>query len=233
MNVQRYARQLSLPGFGPQGQQRLQEGKILVIGAGGLGSSVIFYLAAAGVGHITIADGDRVSLSNLQRQIIHTTNGIGELKVLSARQRALALNPQCDIEVIPEFLSPESLREIAVNYDFVIDATDSLEGKFFINDICARLNVPCCYGAIQGYQGQLMTTLPGHASLGDLFDEPPALISEPVGPLGVVAGIIGTLQAAEAIKFLAQIGELLTDTLLTYNSLTCSFRKIKVGNKAN
>lgn len=228
-DASRYSRQIALPDFGTAGQQRLTDARVLIIGAGGLGSPAALYLAAAGVGHIYIADGDCVEVSNLQRQIAHTTSREDTPKALSAREAMLALNP--DIEVIPlvEFITPERLDELIrdIRPDFVIDTTDSFDAKFFINDVCVASCIPCSYGAIFRYEGQLTTWIPGAPTLRDLFPEIPAPEkTQPIGPLGVVPGIIGTLQATEAIKYLTGIGELLTGTLLYVDLLTMNFNRI-------
>lgn len=225
----RYSRQTSLPDFGMEGQRRLTDARVLVIGAGGLGSPAALYLAAAGVGHIYIADGDNVEVSNLQRQIIHTTARENTPKALSARTAMLELNPDIEVTALVEFITPERLAELIrdIRPDFVIDATDSFDAKFFINDVCVAAGTPCSYGAIFRYEGQLTTWIPGSPTLRDLFPSVPVPEkTTPIGPLGVVPGIIGTLQAAEAIKHITGIGCLLTGTLLYFNILTMDFNRI-------
>lgn len=228
---ERYARQLALEDFGHRGQQRLRSGSVLVIGAGALGSPAIMYLAAAGVGRIGIADGDRLDLSNMQRQVIHATASVGRLKAESAAERALAINPNIRVEAIPRFLTPGNMEQEISGHDFVIDATDSLEAKFFINDACVRLGVPCCYGGVMRYAGQLMTMLPGSPCLRCLFPEMPEPDTAPRGPLGVVPGVIGALQAAEAMKYLARLGEPLAGRLLTFDALTMQFHTLRVPRR--
>lgn len=223
---ERYARQIILPDFGEEGQMKLKRGSVLIIGAGGLGSPVALYLAAAGVGRLGIVDGDCADLSNLQRQVIHDTPSVGMPKVESAARRISALNPEICVEPHNLFLTPENIDEIIAAYDFVIDATDSLTGKFMINDACVHAAKPLCHGAIFRYQGHLTTILPGSPCYRCLFQSLPEA-GQPLGPLGVVAGVIGMLQATEAIKYLAGIGTLLTGTLLTYNALDTSFAKIR------
>ena len=227
---ERYARHLSLPGFGQEAQEKLKQGSVLVIGAGGLGSPALLYLAAAGVGRIGIADGDTVSISNLQRQIAHDTSWEGKSKVESAASRLRALNPEITIEEYPEFLDKEMLREVIARYDFVIEATDSLENKFVTDDVCSTLGKPYNHGAIFQYEGHTMTVLPGSAGLRDLFPDGPDAVSkgEPMGPLGVVPGVLGTLQAAEAIKYLSGVGELLVNRLLCFNLRTMEFYTVSV-----
>ncbi len=229
-DMRRYARHLSLPGFGEEGQLRLKNGSVLVIGAGGLGSPVALYLAAAGVGRIGIADGDSVDISNLQRQVIHRTADIGRPKVLSAAEKMTAVNPALQVDVIDSFVTARTLPQLIDGYDFVIDATDSLGIKFLVDDVCTAVAKPYSHGAIWRYEGQTMTVVPGSATYRQLFPDPPQAVadSQPEGPLGIVPGIIGTIQAAEAIKYIAGIGELLTDRLLRFNALTMKFSKIRL-----
>lgn len=224
----RYMRQTSMPGFGIEGQLRLKQSSVLVIGAGGLGSPVLMYLAAAGVGHIGIADGDCVDLSNLQRQIIHTTRRIGMPKTESAAAALREINPNVRLTLHNEFLTPETIAEIIAPYDFIVDATDSFDAKFMINDACVNASKPYSHGGISQYYGQLLTWTPGHACYRCLFDSAPEFVG-PVGPLGVLPGVIGTLQATEAIKYLTSTGELLTDTLLIFDALAMTFRRISLA----
>lgn len=226
--LDRYARHIALPDFGTECQERLKNSSVLIIGAGGLGSPIALYLAAAGVGRIGIVDGDCVEATNLQRQIIHTTPEIGVAKVESARRKLLALNPHCEVEAIQMFVDAATLPRLVDDYDFVIDATDSFRIKFLINDVCVAAGKPYCHGAIWRYQGQLMTVLPGTPCYRCLFDSMPEPAGPPAGPLGVLPGVIGTLQATEAIKYLAGIGTLLTGTLLRFDALSMEFERIEV-----
>lgn len=225
---QRYARHINLPGFGPEAQMKLKQSSVIIIGAGGLGSPIALYLAAAGIGTIAIADGDNIELSNLQRQIIHTTTEIGTPKAESAARKMGALNPGVKVITIKEYLTPQNIDDTLRPYQFVIDATDSLETKFLIDEACHRLHKPYNHGAIFRYEGQTMTILPGTARLIDLFPDGPQAVtkSETRGPLGVVPGILGTIQATEAIKHLTSIGTLLTNRLLRFNLLTMDFNII-------
>lgn len=228
----RYKRHLLLPEIGPKGQLRLKSARVLVIGAGGLGAPVLFYLAAAGVGVIGIVDGDKVDRSNLQRQIIHATRDVNRYKVESAKEKINALNPNVDVHIYPVYMTECNAPEIIEQYDFVIDATDSFKAKFLVNDVCVAHRKPYNHGAIYRYQGQTMTVLPGTACYRCLFDAMPEM-TEVAGPLGVVSGIIGTLQATEAIKYITGIGELLTDKLLTFDSLTMQFNTFKISPNPN
>ena len=228
---QRYARQLDLPGFGTAAQERLRKGRVFVVGCGGLGSPALAYLAAAGVGTIGFADGDIVDLSNLQRQILHSTSDIGRPKVQSAEAHLRALNPHVTLQPRSARLTAETARDVLSPYDFVIDATDSFASKALVADTCALLGKPYVIGAIDAFSGQLLTVLPGRtACLRCVFPEtpPPA---PPAGPLGGIPGVIGSLQAVEAIKRLTGIGTLHTDALLVYDGLTATFRSIKAARR--
>ncbi len=226
----RYARHLTLPGFGPEGQQKLAESSVLIIGAGGLGSPIALYLAAAGIGHITIADGDNLDISNLQRQVIHRTADIGRPKAISAAEKMRALNPEIEVTPIASFITDGEIDSIISHHDFIIDATDSLDMKFAVDQACLRTNKPYSHGAIFQYEGQTMTVLPTTARFSDLFPDGPTAIerSAPRGPLGVVPGILGTIQATEAIKYLIGIGDLITDRLLRFDVLSMRFTSIRL-----
>lgn len=225
----RYARHLSLPEIGPEGQARLQSGRVLVIGAGGLGSPAAFYLAAAGVGTIGLADGDTVEISNLQRQILHTTAAVGQRKVASAAERLKALNPHTEVRAYPQRLTAENAAALLAPYDFVIDATDNFASKFLIADVCHRAGKANSHAGILEFRGQTMTVHPGRsACYRCVFETPPEEVAGgmPRGPMGVVPGVIGTLQATEAIKHLLGIGTPLTDCLLVYDALALTFRRV-------
>lgn len=231
---ERYHRHLMLPEVGPEGQERLRESRVLVIGVGGLGSPAALYMAAAGIGTIGIADGDRVELSNLQRQVIHDSASVGQPKTASAAKRLQAINPACHIEQIPVMLDQTNLPGLLQRYDFVLDATDTLAAKFMINDICVSQGVPFSHGGILRFQGQTMTVLPGVSPCYRcLFDELPPeedrQACERDGVFGLLPGVIGTLQAAEAVKFLLGIGSLLTGRLLTFDLLGMRFREVPVA----
>ncbi|MDD3293821.1 MAG: HesA/MoeB/ThiF family protein, partial [Geobacteraceae bacterium] len=231
---ERYSRQILLDEIGPEGQERLLHAKVLIIGAGGLGSPAAFYLAAAGVGTIGIADGDQVELSNLQRQILHGTSDIGRPKVYSAREKMASINPE--IIVLPHHspVTGKNIGNMIETYDFVVDATDNFPSRFLINDTCVRLGIPYSHGGVLRFLGQAITVLP-HSSpcYRCIFPEPPpdevASACCHDGILGVVPGIIGAIQAAEAIKYLTGIGELLTGRLLTFDALRMRFREVPVS----
>ena len=229
----RYNRHLILQGIGPEGQEKLLRARVLLVGAGGLGSPVALYLAAAGVGTLGIADGDVVSLTNLQRQIIHRTQDVGREKVESAERAIHDLNPDVKVLKYNEYLTEDTIREVVRDYDFVIDGTDNFSIKYLINDACVMEGKPFCMGGISRFTGQLMTYLPGTSCYRCIFPEPPARedveTCAMTGVLGSIAGICGTLQATEAIKYLTGAGELLTDTLLTFDALTMQFNRFTFG----
>ena len=235
--LERYSRNILLKEIGIRGQQKLLSSKILVIGTGGLSSAATLYLAAAGVGTIGIADKDKVELSNLNRQIIHNTYRIGQLKTESAKQTINELNPDIKINLYNE-ISTQNINKIISQYDFIIDATDNFETKFLINDACVKEEKPFSHAGIVGFQGQLMTYVPNKGCCYRcVFKEPPkqecVSSCSKDGVLGAAVGIIGSLQAIEAIKYILNIGELLTGQLLTYNALTCEFRKVKLPQPDN
>lgn len=229
--VKRYLRHIDLEGVGPSGQRKLKEASVCVVGAGGLGSPVLLYLAAAGVGRLGIVDGDNVDLSNLQRQIIHSTSSIGTPKTESARQRIAEVNPHVSVECHNSFLTPDNASDILSKYDFIIEATDHFESKYLINDTCSKLNKPFSIGGVQQYRGQTITCIPGSRTYRDLFpnaeDNAECHSCAILGILGVVPGIIGTIQATEAIKYILNLGQLLTNRLLVFDARSMSFNVLE------
>lgn len=227
---QRYARHIALPEIGEEGQEKLLKGMVLVIGAGGLGSPAAFYLAAAGIGTLGIMDGDTVDLSNLQRQILHTTASLGKAKTASALERLEALDPAITIEAYPFRFTEENAPDILRKYDFVIDATDNFASKFLIARACHAAGKPYSHAGIRNFYGQTMTVIPGStACYHCVFEEEEAPQGGiPEGPLGALPGVIGSIQAAEAIKHIAGIGTPLTNAVLTCDLLTMTFRKTPV-----
>jgi sulfur-carrier protein adenylyltransferase/sulfurtransferase len=221
----RYQRHLSLAGFGPAGQEKLKRGSVLVIGAGGLGCPALLYLAAAGVGRIVIVDSDRVDVSNLQRQVLYTGADEGELKAKAAARRLQALNPHVVIEAHAERFTRDNALALVRSVDVVLDGSDNFGTRYLVNDACVLADRPFVYGAIQGFEGQLSVfNWHGGPTYRCLFAEPP----EPgtvqncaeAGVLGVLPGLIGTAQASEVIKLLAEIGEPLSGRLLLWDALT-------------
>jgi molybdopterin/thiamine biosynthesis adenylyltransferase len=234
--LDRYSRHIILKEVGVKGQKRIMESKVLIIGAGGLGAPAAMYLAAAGVGTIGIADADRVELSNLQRQIIHTTADLGKPKVESARETMNAMNPDPTVVAYREWINASNITDIIrdKDYDFIIDGTDNFPIKFLINDACVMLGKPFSHAGIIRFQGQLMTYIPGKGPCYRcVFREPPppdaVLTCRQAGVLGVLGGVIGTLQATEALKFLLGMEGTLNGYLLTYNALAMEFRKVKLA----
>ncbi|MFZ4396979.1 MAG: HesA/MoeB/ThiF family protein [Kiritimatiellia bacterium] len=228
---ERYARHLALPEIVEQGQERLRDGSVLVVGAGGLGSPAALYLAAAGVGTLGIADADVVEISNLQRQLLHHTPDVGRPKVASAVEKLQALNPHVTVRAHCERLTSANAERILADYSFVVDATDNFASKFLIADACHRAQKPYSHAGILRFLGQTMTVLPGvTACYRCVFDSPPDESSgvRPQGPLGVVPGVIGAIQATEVIKYLLGIGDPLTNTLLVYKALEMTFRRVPV-----
>lgn len=223
----RYNRHIILDGFGTEGQERLLASKVLIVGAGGLGSPCALYLAAAGVGSIGIADADIVSVSNLQRQVIHFSDDAGQPKVDSASRKMQRINPEVRVETYTDFITAENAEHIFSRYDFIIDCTDSFASKYMINDACVLLGKPFCIAGIVRYSGQIMTHVPGSACYRCLFPEPPhenqVETCAMVGVLGSAVGTIGTLQATEAIKYITGTGTLLTNAILTYDALGAQF----------
>jgi len=232
--IERYSRHIILEQVGGAGQEKLLASKVLIIGAGGLGAPAGLYLAAAGVGTIGIVDGDNVDLSNLQRQIIHHTTDVSTKKIDSAKNKILAINPDIKVDTYHQWAMAENIREIIRDYDFVIDGTDNFGAKFLVNDACYFEKVPFSHAGILRFDGQLLTVRPGKSTCYRcIFDAPPPANAVPscsqAGVLGVLAGVIGSLQATETIKYLLGIGDLLIDTLLTYNALTMNFRKVPLN----
>lgn len=237
--LDRYSRHIILKEVGVKGQKKLLNSKILVIGTGGLGAPAAMFLAAAGVGTIGLVDYDVVELSNLQRQIIHYTQDVGKPKVISGQETINLMNPDVKVIAYREWVSAQNIIDIIKDqdYDFIIDGTDNFPAKFLINDACVLLNKPFSHAGIIRFQGQTMTYVPGQGPCYRcVFHNPPPPDAVPTckqaGVLGVMGGIIGTIQATEAIKYILGIGQLLSGHLLTYDALTMEFRKIKLSHNS-
>ncbi|MDR1915070.1 MAG: HesA/MoeB/ThiF family protein [Synergistaceae bacterium] len=231
--MERYSRHIILKEIGVKGQRRLMDGSVLIVGAGGLGAPAALYLAAAGVGRIGIADADNVELSNLQRQVIHSTPDVGKPKVQSALDKMKAINPDVTVETYHTFVKADNILSIISEYDFVIDGTDNFSAKFLINDACVISHKPFSHAGIIRFKGQLTTYVPGYGPCYRcIFPSPPPPDAVPTcsqaGVIGAMGGVIGSLQATEAVKYIARIGSLLTGSLLTYDALSMEFRKIKI-----
>ena len=231
----RYARQTMLRELGQAGQQKLKDARVLLVGAGGLGSPAALYLAAAGVGTLGVCDGDTVEPSNLNRQIMHNTNRLGFPKADSAHDTLVALNSDIRVLAHAQFLTPETIGQAIAGYDFILDCTDSFEAKFMINDACVRARKPFCHAGISQWSGQLMTWRPGVGApcFRCVFRDPPAAVApEERGVIGAAVGVIGSLQAMEAIKYITGAGELLLGTLLSYDALYGEFLRVKLPGAA-
>ncbi|MDX8410701.1 MAG: molybdopterin-synthase adenylyltransferase MoeB [Mariprofundaceae bacterium] len=234
--IERYSRHIILPEVGGEGQSKLLSARVFMIGAGGLGSPVAYYLAAAGVGTISIADADVVDLSNLQRQIIHNQDRIGMPKVESARETIQALNPDVKVITYNHFVDESNLRDIVRDYDLVIDGCDNFPTRFLVNDACFLEKKTLVSGAMFRFEGQVATFKPHADKEGPcyrcLYPEPPPSGLVPscseAGILGALAGAVGTIQAVEAIKELLGIGESLSGRLMTFDAMRMEWRKLKL-----
>ena len=236
--LERYARHIVIKEVGQKGQQKLLDSKVLVIGAGGLGSPALMYLSASGVGNIGIVDSDCVDLSNLQRQIIHHDSDIGIPKVISAKNTINAMNPDIKVKTYYMKADESNIMDLIKDYDYILDCTDNFNSKFMINDACVMSGKPFTHAGILRFEGQLMTYIPEKNSpcYRCVFGNPPPPDAVPtvkqVGVIGAVCGTTGTLQALEAIKYIIGTGELLSGYLLNFNALTMNFRKIKLPNRS-
>lgn len=230
---ERYSRQIALPGVGEDGQKKLLSAKVLIIGCGGLGSPCAYYLAGAGVGKIGLVDSGMVELNNLQRQIVHWTRDVGKLKVESAKEKLEAVNPDIDVVAYPVRITSQNIFEIIKGYDIVVDGSDNFPTHYLINDACVMARKPFSHAGILQFEGQAITVIPNEGPCYRcLFPEPPPAGMVPScersGILGVVAGVLGEIQATEVLKFILGKGELLLGELLVFNALKMDFRKINV-----
>jgi adenylyltransferase/sulfurtransferase len=231
--VTRYSRHILLPEVGGKGQKKIAQAKIFIVGAGGLGSPAAFYLAAAGVGTIGLIDGDLVDLSNLQRQVIHQTPDVGRPKVISAKEKIEAINPDVKVLTYEDRLTAKNALDLIKGYDVVIDGVDNFPAKFLINDACFFAEKPLIHGGILRFDGRVTTIVPKQsACYRCVFKQPPppGLVAscQEAGVIGVLAGVIGTVQATEALKLVLGIGRPLTNRMLDYDARKTSFREIKV-----
>ncbi len=231
---ERYSRQMKLEEVGEAGQKKLAESRVLVVGAGGLGSPVLMYLASSGVGTLGIVDGDSIDVSNMQRQVIHSTRGVGNSKAESAAKRVQEINPYVKTVVYREYLAADTAWDMIQDYDFVLDCVDNFPARFIINDVCVLAKKPFCHGGICGFTGQVMTYVPGQGPCYRcLFEEIPGKeVQESSSQGGVISslpGIIGSVQALEAQKYILETGELLTGRMLTFDGLTMQVRTVNLG----
>ena len=231
--IKRYSRHILLPEVGGKGQKDINRAKVLMVGAGGLGAPVGYYLAAAGVGKIGIVDGDQVELSNLQRQIVHSTEDIGKDKVVSARETLLALNPGIEVVTYRERVTSENIFDILEDYEIVVDGSDNFPTRYLVNDACVMARKPLSSGAVFRFHGQVTTIVPGEGPCYRcLFREPPppgmVASCQEAGVLGVLPGLIGMIQATEVLKLILGTGKVLKGRLLIYEALDMEFESIKV-----
>ena len=232
-DYERYSRHLILPEVALEGQKRLKAASVLCIGTGGLGSPLLLYLAAAGIGRIGIVDFDVVDTSNLQRQVIHGTSWVGKPKIESAKNRIHEINPYCQVDLYETRLTSENALEILQPYDMVVDGTDNFPTRYLVNDACVLLNKPNVYGSILRFEGQASVfNYEGGPNYRDLFPEPPPPGMVPScaegGVLGILPGIIGLIQATETVKIILGQGNTLSGRLLLYNALDMKFRELKL-----
>ncbi|GAB4411284.1 MAG: thiazole biosynthesis adenylyltransferase ThiF [Thermodesulfovibrionales bacterium] len=231
--LQRYSRHIILPEVGGKGQKKMLQAKVFIVGAGGLGCPVGYYLAAAGVGTIGMIDNDSVELSNLQRQIAHSTHRLGVPKVESAKATFEALNPDVRVIGIKDRITKDNIIELIKDYDIVVDGSDNFPTRYLVNDACVMLKKPLVSGAILRFEGQVTTILPGDGHCYRcLFEEmpPPGLVPscQEAGVLGAITGVVGALQATEVLKLILGKGDILKNTLLIYDALKTTFRRVKV-----
>jgi len=229
----RYSRHIILSEVGGRGQKKLAQARVLIVGVGGLGAPAALYLAAAGIGVLGLVDGDTVDLSNLHRQVIHHTHDLGRQKVESARQKIVVLNPDVRVVTTPVVLDAENAAALFSEYDVVIDGTDTFPVKFLINDAAFFTKRPLVHGGILRFEGQMFTIMPGgSACYRCIFQEPPPAGLVPscreAGVMGPLAGVIGTLQATEALKVILGIGQPLTNRILQYDGLRTEFRTVQI-----
>ena len=231
----RYTRHLQLPQLGISGQKRLKASRVLIVGAGGLGSPVSLYLAAAGVGHITIVDGDTVDLTNLQRQILFTTDDIGKSKAACAQKRLLSLNPEINVISVKEHLSVDNVTTLIESTDLVLDCTDNFATRYLINDTCVHLRKSWLFASIYQFSGQCSLFTPDSACFRCLFPEAPTDIADcnTAGVVGVLPGLLGTMQASEAVKFLAGLPVALENMLCMIETMDLSINKIQLAKNTN
>ena len=236
--IERYSRHILLPEVGGKGQKKIAQAKILIVGAGGLGSPAALYLAAAGMGTLGLIDSDVVDLSNLQRQVIHHTSDLGRPKVVSAKEKVDALNPDVSVRTYEERFTSQNALKIMADYDVVIDGVDNFPTKFLINDACFFAGKALVHGGILRFDGRVTTIVPRESACYRCIFKappPPGLVAscQEAGVIGVLAGIIGTIQATEALKLVLKIGRPLTDRLLDFDAKRTVFREIKTRRNPN
>ena len=230
--LERYDRQIMVKELGEEGQEKLKRAKVFIAGAGGLGSPVSLYLAAAGVGTIRIVDWERVELSNLNRQLLHWNEDIGKRKIDSAREKLKRLNPGVKIDAINEMITEANISQLVAGFDLIVDAMDNLPTRFVLNRAALQRNIPFFHGAVYGFEGRATTIIPGQtACLRCLYRE--SIPQKKFAVIGVTPAVIGCIQATEVIKYIAGIGELLTNRLLIFDGIHLKFMEFKVKKDPN
>jgi len=225
--IQRYSRQIMIPQIGEEGQEKLKRAKVFIAGAGGLGSPVSIYLAAAGIGHLRLADHDTVDITNLNRQVAHWTADVGRRKVDSAQEKLSKLNPHVTVEALSVTISEENVLELVEGFDLIVDAMDNLPTRYLLNQTAIAQGIPFFHGAVNGFEGRAMTVIPGKtACLRCLYRGPVPESKFPV--IGVTPAVIGCIQATEVIKYVVGIGDLLANRMLAYDGLNVKFTEFKV-----
>ena len=226
--LQRYARQIAIAGFGEEGQQKLKNARVVIAGAGGLGSPIAIYLAAAGVGKIRLIDRDSVDLGNLNRQILYHEKDVGESKVLSAKAKLESFNSTIEIEALHKTIIEDNVFELVGDYDLIVDAMDNFPARRLLNRVAISRGIPFFHGAIHGFEGTATSIIPGATPcLTCLYKHDPQQKAPPV--VGVTPAIIGSIQATEVIKYIVGIGELLTNRLLIYDGLSLEFMELAIA----
>jgi molybdopterin/thiamine biosynthesis adenylyltransferase len=231
--LQRYDRQMMIYGFGEEGQEKLKKARVFIAGAGGLGSPVAIYLAVAGVGTIRIADHDTVELSNLNRQILHQDENIGEEKAGSASKKLKKLNPDVKIETIAKTITESNAAQLVGDADLIVDAMDNLPTRYLLNKTAIEKRIPFFHGAVYGFEGRAMTVIPGKSACLNCLYHGAAAPKEKFPVIGVTPAVIGCIQATEVIKYITGLGELLTNKLLNYDALNMKFNEFKINRDPN
>ncbi|MFW9902504.1 MAG: ThiF family adenylyltransferase [Candidatus Thorarchaeota archaeon] len=237
--INRYSRQIVLKEIGGIGQKKLLKSKVSLVGLGALGSPVAYYLVAAGIGKLKIIDYDSVETSNLHRQILHFTEDINKKKTESAFEKLNRLNPDCNIEIISEKITPENSKELLKNSDFVIEGSDNFPTKMLVNDTCVNLNIPFTIAGVLRFHGQIMTVVPNDKTacyrcvFGEIVDFPSGMSCSQAGVIGLIPGIVGCLEANEAIKCILRVGELISNRILYVDLLRNTFNMVNIKRDEN
>ncbi len=231
--LERYDRQIMIYGFGKEGQEKLKKARAFIAGAGGLGSPVTIYLAAAGIGTIRIADHDRVELSNLNRQVLHWEENLGGRKVDSAATKLRKFNTGIKIETIADTITEDNVSQLVADSDLIVDAMDNLPTRYLLNRAAIKKGIPFFHGAVYGFEGRAMTVIPGKSACLNCLYHGATMPKEKFPVIGVTPAVIGCIQATEVIKYLVGLGELLTNRLLNYDALRMKFTEFKINRDPN